>query len=122
MENYQTATVVVGIISTILWVFVAAAFGHIFLIPAFIAFLFMFTCFADTKHCHTIGGVYVVVGILFNLLYLIPAIMALRWKPKLLPPVEYQPKVKVLTTDEQDKDEHIRRLESRLEKLEKENK
>ena len=122
MENYQTAGIIVGIISTILWVFVAAAYSHVFLFPAFIAFLFMFVALADVKHHTTVGAIFLVVGILFNLLYLIPAIMALRWKPKLLPPtvMEYTPRVKVLTTDEEDKDEHIRRLEARLERLEKE--
>jgi len=82
MENYQTATVVVGIISTVLWFLVGFAIHPIALIPALIAFGFMFTCFADTKHCHSLGGLYIVVGILFNILYLIPGIMALRWKPK----------------------------------------
>jgi hypothetical protein len=83
MENYQIATVVVGIISTIVWFFAAFVLHPIFVVPALTAFAFMFTCFANTKHCHTIGGIYIVVGILLNWLYIIPAVMALRWKPKM---------------------------------------
>jgi len=115
MENYQTATVVVGIISTIFW-FILTFVGHpILIIPGLIAFAFMFTCFADTKHCHTLGGIYIVVGILLNFLYLIPGIMAIRWKPKILAQkVEVVHKVEKV---DEDKDEYIRRLEQKLKDL-----
>jgi hypothetical protein len=114
MENYQTATVIVGIISTALWMVTGFIFPIAF-IPMVIALAFLFTCFADTKHCHTLGGIYIVVGILFNFLYLIPAVMALRWKPKILAPkVEVVHKVEKV---DEDKDEYIRRLEQKLEDL-----
>jgi len=108
MENYQVATVVVGIISTAIWMIVGIAFPIAF-IAAFVAFGFMFTCFADTKHCHTIGGIYIVVGILFNWLYLIPGIMAIRYKPKY--EVKYRGNLD---------DEYIKSLEHKVEQLEKE--
>jgi hypothetical protein len=115
MENYQSATVVVGIISTILWFIAAFVLSPIALIPGLIAFAFMFTCFADTKHCHTLGGIYIVVGILLNFLYLIPGIMAIRWKPKILTQkVEVVHKVEKV---DEDKDEYIRRLEQKLKDL-----
>jgi len=114
MENYQTATVIVGIISTILWGIVGMAYSWIFLIPALLSFVFMFTCFADTKHCHTIGGVYIVVAIFANILYLIPAIMALRWKPSLKDPI-------IINNNVYDqRDAKIADLEKQLKELKKE--
>jgi hypothetical protein len=118
MENYQSATVVVGIISTILWFIAAFAFSPIALIPGLIAFAFMFTCFADTKHCHTLGGIYIVVGILLNLLYLIPGIMALRWKPKLKEPVHYTPVTQNVTVETPTSEDRIKELEKRIAELE----
>ena len=117
MENYQTATVVVGIISFTFWIIVGFLFWPA-LFLGFVSLIFLFTCFADTKHCHTLGAMYIVVGILFNFLYLIPGIMALRWKPKLLPPVQtvYEIQPRVATQEEQ----RIAELEKRIADLEKE--
>ena len=104
MENYQSATVVVGIISTIFWG-VLMFLNPIFIIPMVIAFAFMFTCFADTKHAQSLGGLYIVVGILLNFLYLIPAVMAIRWKPKqIAQKVEVVHKVEKV---DEDKDEYL---------------
>ena len=115
MENYQTATVVVGIISFAMWIGVGFFFWPA-LFFAFIAFAFMWTCFADTKHAQTLGGLYIVVGILFNWLYLIPGIMAIRWKPKLQQQqfqTVYQYEPKLMTADEQ----RIAELEREVAKL-----
>jgi len=109
MENYQTAGIVVGIISTIFWILLGFAGSPIFLLFALTAFLFMFVALADTKHHTTVGAIFLVVGILANIFYLIPAIMALRYKPKY--EVKYRGNLE---------DEYIKSLEHKVEQLEKE--
>ena len=119
MENYQTATVVVGIISFAFWMGVGFFFLPAFAL-AFIAFGFMWTCFADTKHAQSLGGLYIVVGILFNWLYLIPGIMAIRWKPQLQQPVVYtpMPQPRPATTEEKIEllEEEVKRLQNQVNK------
>ena len=90
MESYQVVGIIMGIIGTFLGivVFVAGAISEdvaylavVGLFTGIFSFIGIFVALANPRYKRGVGVYYLVTGILFNLLLIVPAIMAFRWKP-----------------------------------------
>jgi O-antigen/teichoic acid export membrane protein len=90
MESYQVVGIIMGIIGTLLGIlmFLAGAISedvaYLAVIGPFtgiFSFTGIFVALANPRYKRGVGVYYLVTGILFNLLLIVPAIMAFRWKP-----------------------------------------
>jgi len=125
-----------GIAGLILGILGSAVIGSLGLWVAIFSFVGMILVLVNPKHHRGVGIVLIVLGIIGNLLLIIPGAMALRYKPE--SELEIKPKskeegarVKGIADGEREKDEEelreeerlkdeIKRLEDKKKQLEKE--
>lgn len=125
-----------GIAGLILGILGSAVIGSLGLWVAVVSFIGIVVPLVNTKHHKNVGIVLIVLGIIGNLLLIIPGAMALRYKPE--SELEIKPKskeegarVKGIADGEREKDEEelrederikdeIKRLEDKKKQLEKE--
>lgn len=125
-----------GIAGLILGILGSAVIGSLGLWVAVVSFIGIVVPLVNTKHHKNVGIVLIVLGIIGNLLLIIPGAMALRYKPE--SESEIKPKsmeegarVKGIADGEREKDEEelrederikdeIKRLEDKKKQLEKE--
>jgi membrane-bound ClpP family serine protease len=81
MESYQSIGIVLGVIGIILGLLGSLAQGCLVWV-AIISIAGIIVVLVNTKHSHNVGIVLIVLGIIGNLLLIIPGIMALRYKPE----------------------------------------
>jgi hypothetical protein len=137
MESYQSIGLLMGIAGLILGILGSAVIGSLGLWVAVVSFIGIVVPLVNTKHHKNVGIVLIVLGIIGNLLLIIPGAMALRYKPE--SDSEIKPKskeeegarVKGIADGEREKDEEelrederikdeIKRLEDKKKQLEKE--
>lgn len=83
MKAYQTVAVVMAIIMVIIGIVIALFVPPLGLWIAFCSFICIFIPLADPeKHHKAVGIVLLIFGIIGTWLLIIPAIMALVYKPK----------------------------------------
>jgi hypothetical protein len=81
MESYQSIGIVIGIIGIVLGLVGSLAYGWLAWV-AVVSIVGIIVVLVNTKHHQGVGITLIVLGILGNLLLLIPGIMAYRFKPK----------------------------------------
>jgi len=124
-----------GIAGLILGILGSAVIGSLGLWVAVVSFIGIVVPFVNTKHHKNVGIVLIVLGIIGNLLLIIPGAMALRYKPESESEIKPKSKedgarVKGIADGEREKDEErreeqrikdeIKRLEEKKKQLEKE--
>ena len=77
MESYQSIGLLMGMTGLILGILGSAVIGSLGLWVAVVSFIGIVVPLVNTKHHKNVGIVLIVLGILGNLLLLIPGIMAL---------------------------------------------
>lgn len=95
MESYQSISIVLGIVGIILGLISTIAIGSLGLWIVFVSFIGIALPLVNTKHHEKVGIVLIVLGILGNLLLVIPGIMAIRYKPESKPEIKPQDKQEV---------------------------
>jgi membrane-bound ClpP family serine protease len=135
MESYQSIGLLMGIAGLILGILGSAVIGSLGLWVAVVSFIGIVVPFVNTKHHKNVGIVLIVLGIIGNLLLIIPGAMALRYKPESESEIKPKSKedgarVKGIADGEREKDEErreeqrikdeIKRLEEKKKQLEKE--
>lgn len=108
-----------GTAGLILGILGSAVIGSLGLWVAVVSFIGIVVPLVNTKHHKNVGIVLIVLGIIGNLLLIIPGAMALRYKPE--SESEIKPKsnedgarVKGIADGETEKDEEERREEQRI--------
>ena len=81
MESYQSIGIVIGIIGIVLGLLGSLAYGWLVWV-AIVSIVGIILVLVNTKHHEGVGIILIVLGILGNLLLIIPGIMAYRYKPK----------------------------------------
>ena len=124
-----------GIAGLILGILGSAVIGSLGLWVAVVSFIGIVVPLVNTKHHKNVGIVLIVLGIIGNLLLIIPGAMALRYKPEseseIKPKSKEEGEVKGIADGEREKDEEelrederikdeIKRLEEKKKQLEKE--
>jgi len=124
-----------GIAGLILGILGSAVIGSLGLWVAVVSFIGIVVPLVNTKHHKNVGIVLIVLGIIGNLLLIIPGAMALRYKPESESEIKPKSKedgarVKGIADGEREKDEErreeqrikdeIKRLEEKKKQLEKE--
>jgi len=94
MESYQSIAIVLGIIGIFLGLLSSIAIGSYAVVVILVSIVGIVVPLVNTKHHNKVGGVLIVLGILGNLLLIIPGIMACRFKP------ESQSEIKSHSTEE----------------------
>jgi hypothetical protein len=135
MESYQSIGLLMGIAGLILGILGSAVIGSLGLWVAVVSFIGIVVPLVNTKHHKNVGIVLIVLGIIGNLLLIIPGAMALRYKPEseseIKPKSKEEWEVKGIADGEREKDEEelrederikdeIKRLEDKKKQLEKE--
>jgi membrane-bound ClpP family serine protease len=135
MESYQSIGLLMGIAGLILGILGSAVIGSLGLWVAVVSFIGIVVPLVNTKHHKNVGIVLIVLGIIGNLLLIIPGAMALRYKPESESEIKPKSKedgarVKGIADGEREKDEErreeqrikdeIKRLEEKKKQLEKE--
>jgi hypothetical protein len=135
MESYQSIGLLMGIAGLILGILGSAVIGSLGLWVAVVSFIGIVVPLVNTKHHKNVGIVLIVLGIIGNLLLIIPGAMALRYKPEseseIKPKSKEEWEVKGIADREREKDEEelrederikdeIKRLEDKKKQLEKE--
>ena len=82
MESYQSISIVLGIVGIILGLISTWILGPWAWFVIIASFLGIVIPLVNTKHHKNVGIVLIVLGILGNLLLIIPGIMAIRYKPE----------------------------------------
>lgn len=82
MESYQSIGIIMGIVGLILGLVGSIAIGSLGLWVALVSFVGIVLPLVNTKHHKNIGIVLIVLGILGNILLIIPGAMAIRYKPE----------------------------------------
>jgi type VI protein secretion system component VasK len=90
MESYQNVGIIVSIIGIIIGSFMAVALGVqlgignglVGLLVILVSFVGLVLSVLNVKHHKNVGGALIVIGIVGNLLLIIPGIMAYRYKPE----------------------------------------
>ena len=107
-----------GIAGLILGILGSAVIGSLGLWVAIFSFVGMILVLVNPKHHRGVGIVLIVLGIIVNLLLIIPGSMALRYKPEseseIKPKSKEEWQVKDIADGEREKDEEERREEQRL--------
>ena len=119
MQSYQSVSIVLGIVGIILGIFSSIAIGWLAIWVVIVSFIGIVLPLANTKHHEKVGGILIVLGILGNLLLIIPGIMAYRWKPESQSGIrpqseEEMARVKGIADGEREKISRIRRDKSSL--------
>lgn len=86
-----------GIVGLILGLVGSIAIGSLGLWVAFVSFIGIVLPLVNTKHHKNVGIVLIVLGILGNILLIIPGAMAIRYKP------ESESKIKSQSNEEEEK-------------------
>ena len=86
-----------GVVGLILGLVGSIAIGSLGLWVAFISFIGIVLPLVNTKHHKNVGIVLIVLGILGNILLIIPGAMAIRYKP------ESESKIKPQSNEEEEK-------------------
>jgi hypothetical protein len=136
MESYQSIGLLMGVAGLILGILGSAVIGSLGLWVAVVSFIGFVVPLVNTKHHKNVGIVLIVLGIIGNLLLIIPGAMALRYKPESESEIKPKSKeegarVKAIADSEREKDEEelreeqrlkdeIKRLEDKKKQLEKE--
>jgi hypothetical protein len=136
MESYQSIGLLMGIAGLILGILGSAVIGSLGLWVAIFSFVGMILVLVNPKHHRGVGIVLIVLGIIGNLLLIIPGAMALRYKPESESEIKPKSKeeggrVEGIADGEREKDEEelreeqrikdeIKRLEDKKKQLEKE--
>jgi hypothetical protein len=136
MESYQSIGLLMGIAGLILGILGSAVIGSLGLWVAVVSFIGIVVSLVNTKHHKNVGIVLIVLGIIGNLLLIIPGALALRYKPEWESEIKPKSKeagarVKGIADGEREKDEEelrederikdeIKRLEDKKKQLEKE--
>jgi membrane-bound ClpP family serine protease len=135
MESYQSIGLLMGIAGLILGILGSAVIGSLGLWVAVVSFIGIVVPLVNTKHHKNVGIVLILLGIIGNLLLIIPGAMALRYKPESESEIKPKSKedgarVKGIADGEREKDEErreeqrikdeIKRLEEKKKQLEKE--
>jgi membrane-bound ClpP family serine protease len=81
MESYQSIGIVLGIVGIFLGIVGSLAAGWVILV-AIVSIIGICVVLVNTKHHKNVGITLMVLGILGNLLLIIPGIMAYRYKPE----------------------------------------
>jgi hypothetical protein len=81
MESYQSVGIVIGIIGIVFGLLGSLAYGWLAWV-AIVSIVGIILVLVNTKHHEGVGITLIVLGILGNLLLIIPGIMACRYKPK----------------------------------------
>ena len=81
MESYQSIGIVMGIIGIALGLFASLVQGYLIWV-ALVSIAAIIIVLVHTKHHKKVGITLVVLGILGNLLLIIPGAMAIRYKPE----------------------------------------
>jgi len=82
MESYQTVGIIISILGILLGSGMTIVFGWISVIVILASFLGLVLSVLNVKHHKNVGGALIVIGIVGNLLLIIPGIMAYRYKPE----------------------------------------
>ena len=82
MESYQSIAIVLGIVGIILGLISTLVLGPLAWFPIIASFLGIIIPLVNTKHHKNVGIVLIVIGIVGNVLLIIPGIMAIRYKPE----------------------------------------
>jgi membrane-bound ClpP family serine protease len=80
-ESYQSIGIVIGIIGIVLGLFGSLVQGWLVWV-AIVSIVGIIIVLVNTKHHKNVGIVLIVLGIIGNLLLIIPGAMALRYKPE----------------------------------------
>ena len=81
MESYQSIGIVIGIIGIVLGLLGSLAYGWLAWL-AVVSIVAIVIVLVNTKHHQSVGITLIVLGILGNLLLIIPGIMECRYKPE----------------------------------------
>jgi hypothetical protein len=134
VESYQSIGIVIGIIGIVFGLLGSLVQGWLVWV-AVVSFIGIVVPLVNTKHHKNVGIVLIVLGIIGNLLLIIPGAMALRYKPESESEIKPKSKeegarVKGIADGEREKDEELRederikdeikRLEDKKKQLEKE--
>jgi hypothetical protein len=135
VESYQSIGIVIGIIGIVFGLLGSLVQGWLVWV-AVVSFIGIVVPLVNTKHHKNVGIVLIVLGIIGNLLLIIPGAMALRYKPESESEIKPKSKeegarVKGIADGEREKDEEelrederikdeIKRLEDKKKQLEKE--
>ena len=107
-----------GIAGLILGILGSAVIGSLGLWVAIFSFVGMILVLVNPKHHRRVGIVLIVLGIIGNLLLIIPGAMALRYKPEseseIKPKSKEGARVKGIADGEREKDEEELREEERI--------
>jgi hypothetical protein len=119
MESYQSIGLLMGIAGLILGILGSAVIGSLGLWVAVVSFIGIVVPLVNTKHHKNVGIVLIVLGIIGNLLLIIPGAMALRYKPESESEIKPKSKeegarVEGIADGEREKDEEERREEQRI--------
>jgi hypothetical protein len=119
MESYQSIGLLMGIAGLILGILGSAVIGSLGLWVAVVSFIGIVVPLVNTKHHKNVGIVLIVLGIIGNLLLIIPGVMALRYKPESESEIKPKSKeegarVEGIADGEREKDEEERREEQRI--------
>jgi hypothetical protein len=82
MESCQTVGIIISILGILLGSGMTIVFGWISVIVILASFLGLVLSVLNVKHHKNVGGALIVIGIVGNLLLIIPGIMAYRYKPE----------------------------------------
>jgi hypothetical protein len=82
MESYQSISIIMGLVGLILGLVGSIAIGSLGLWVAFVSFIGIVLPLINTKHHKNVGILLIVLGILGNILLIIPGAMAIRYKPE----------------------------------------
>jgi membrane-bound ClpP family serine protease len=119
MQSYQSVGLLIGIVTLVLGLIGSAVVGNLGIWVAIVSFIGMILVLLNPKHHRGVGIVLIVLGIIGNLLLIIPGAMALRYKPESESEIKPKSKeegarVKGIADGEREKDEEERREEQRL--------
>ena len=119
MQSYQSVGLLIGIVTLVLGLIGSAVVGNLGIWVAIVSFIGMILVLFNPKHHRGVGIVLIILGILGNLLLIIPGIMAYRYKPESESEIrpqseEERARVKGIADGEREKVEEERREEQRL--------
>jgi hypothetical protein len=86
MESYQSIGVMMGIAGIVLALaLVAHPVGVLALLIIPVSFIGIILALLNTKHHRNVGVALIILGVIGNILLILPGIMAYRYKPQAIP-------------------------------------
>ena len=117
MESYQTVGIIISILGILLGSGMTIVFGWISVIVILASFLGLVLSVLNVKHHKNVGGALIVIGIVGNLLLIIPGIMAYRYKPEGKQEIKQQ---SMRLSDREKRDKELEDTRKKLADLERE--